>query len=567
VCADSGVPLQLRVNFDLDDLPACQAQVVSDPKQPADLAAAMRAWGARLGAEAVLTANAAQRCYGSCTTGIERSIAAALRPQTLDEVVAAVRIAAEFHTPLYPISTGKNWGYGSAVPPQDGCVVVDLSGLDRIVDMDPVLGLVTVEPGVTQHKLCAYLDGRQLPFLVPVTGAGPDCSLVGNALERGYGITPHADHFGAVTALEAVLPDGQLYRSALTELGGAAVDQAFKWGIGPYLDGLFAQSGWGIVTRMTIALARRPERIQAFLFAVEPDAGLEAAVTAVQRVLREVGGVVGPINLMNARRMLAMTVPYPYDRVDASGVLPAEAVADLAAGHRLAAWTGFGALYGNRAIVNAAATAVRRILKPISRRLRFVTPASVAAAERWLGRLPGLRNGPLVRQARTLNAAMQLVSGRPSRVSLPLAYWRAVRPAPASGDLNPARDGCGLIWYSPLVPMTPARVRRYVVMVHEHCAAHQIEPLITLTSLSERCFDSSVPLLFDRADAAATARAQACYAALLEGGKNEGFLPYRIGVQAMGWLARPGLPYWDMIAALKTAIDPRGIFSPGRYGP
>jgi hypothetical protein len=76
-----------------------------------------------------------------------------------------------------------------------------------------------------------------------------------------------------------------------------------------------------------------------------------------------------------------------------------------------------------------------------------------------------------------------------------------------------------------------------------------------------------VPLLFDRRDAAATRRAQACYMALLEAGKEEGFLPYRIGVQAMDWLVRRGLPCWDMAAALKSAIDPRGIISPGRYGP
>jgi 4-cresol dehydrogenase (hydroxylating) len=92
---------------------------------------------------------------------------------------------------------------------------------------------VTVEPGVTQQILYDYLERNRLAFLVPATGAGPHCSLVGNALERGYGITPYADHFSAVTAIEAVLPNGRIYRSALSELGGGTVDRAFKWGIGP----------------------------------------------------------------------------------------------------------------------------------------------------------------------------------------------------------------------------------------------------------------------------------------------------------------------------------------------
>ena len=89
---------------------------------------------------------------------------------------------------------------------------------------------------------------NNLPFLVPVTGAGPSCSLLGNALERGYGITPHSDHFAAVTALRAVLPSGEIYQSAIAEAGGKDVDYAYKWGVGPYLDGIFTQSSLGIVT-------------------------------------------------------------------------------------------------------------------------------------------------------------------------------------------------------------------------------------------------------------------------------------------------------------------------------
>ncbi len=531
------------------------------------LFSATQAWRQCLGEAAVVSGALAQQRYGSCTTGIERAIPAALQPKSVDDVRALVTIAGEHAVPLYPVSTGNNWGYGTAVPAGDGCVVVDLSGLDRIVEMDPQAGLVTIEPGVTQQQLSDFLKANALPFLVPVTGAGPHCSLVGNALERGYGITPYADHFAAVTAIEAILPDGRLYRSALSEHGGQAIDRAYKWGIGPYLDGLFAQAGLGVVTQMTIALAPRPERIEGFLFAVDHDSGLEPAVTAVQQVLRALGGVIGSVNLMNTHRVLAMTAPYPSDRAEAEGALPAAVVADLAVSYRVAAWTGFGALYGDPGVVKAARRAIRKILRPAVRGLRFVTPSAAAAIDRWLGRMPGVRGNRLARRARTLASAMQLIAGEPSQVALRLAYWRAgVAPDPGAA-LDPAADGCGLIWYSPLVPLSPPRVRRYVAMVGDVCARHGIEPLITLTSLSDRCFDSSVPLLFDRRDAAATRRAQACYLALLEAGKDEGFLPYRVGVQAMDWLVRPGSPYWDMVAAVKSAVDPLGIIAPGRYGP
>jgi 4-cresol dehydrogenase (hydroxylating) flavoprotein subunit len=528
---------------------------------------AVREWRARIGQPAVLDGAAAQQRYGVSTIGVERGIPAALLPRNVDEIVAIVGVARRHGIPLYPISTGHNWGYGSALPVTNGCVVLDLSGLDRIVDMDAELGLVTVEPGVTQQRLHDYLERNALPFLVPVTGAGPDCSLVGNALERGYGITPHADHFAAVTAIEAVLPNGRVYRSALSERGGAAVDRAFKWGVGPYLDGLFAQGNFAIVTRMTIALAARPERTEAFFFGIGQDDGLVPAVAAVRRILRSLGGVVGSVNLMNTRRMLAMIEPYPQAEIGASGILPTEFVAKRAETYRISAWTGLGALYGEAEIVAVARRAVRRILKPAASRLNFFGPARAASLNRVLHHIPLLRRGRLARKARALDGAMQLIAGKPSRVALPLAYWRSATPPRADAALDPARDGCGLIWYPPLVPMIPDRVRHYVDMVGAICAGHGVEPLITLTSLSDRCFDSSVPLLFDRRDANQTANAQSCYRALLDAGRNEGFLPYRLGIGSMPWLTGAEAPCWEMVAAIKAALDPHGIIAPGRYAP
>lgn len=527
---------------------------------------AMNAWRARLGEGAVMSGTAAQQIYGACTIGIERSIPAALRPSSVPEIVVIVEIARQNSIPLYPISTGHNWGYGSANPVVDGCVVLDLSRLNRIIKMDAELGLVTLQPGVTQQDLHAYLDRNGLSFLVPVTGAGPHCSIIGNALERGYGITPYVDHFAAVTAVEAVLPDGRVYRSALGELGGEAIDRVFKWGIGPYLDGLFAQGNFAVVTQMTIALAPRPERIEAFFFGVDDNAGLEWAVPAIRSALRNLGGVTGSINLMNARRVLAMIAPYPQDKIGDAEILPSELVLELAAENRISAWTGLGALYGRAGVVKAARRAVRNILKPGVRRLAFLTPRSASRLNSFLSQIPRLRNGRIAKRARALDASLQLIAGRPSQVALPLAYWRSSTISPPGGDMDPARDGCGLIWYSPLVPMKPERVRRYVEMVNEICASHRMEPLITLTSLSDRCFDSSIPLLFDRSIAHQAAHAQACYRALFEAGQREGFFPYRVSVHAMDWITRSDIPFWDVLAALKSAVDPEGIIAPGRYG-
>ena len=534
--------------------------------QSGDLAPAIEAWRARLGRDAVLDAAEAQRAYGGSTTGFQRTIMAALKPKSVEDVQAIVATALQYGVPLYPFSTGHNWGYGCSLPVRDGCAIVDLSGLKGL-EMDAERGLVTLEPGVTQGDLSDYLEAHRLPFLVPTTGAGPRCSLVGNALERGYGITPYADHFGAMMGIEAVLADGRIYRSPLGELGGDAVDRGFKWKVGPYLDGLFAQSNFGIVTRMTIALASRPERIQAFLFGVKHATDLERAALAVQQILRSLGGVVGSINLMNTRRLLSMSADYPRERVGADGILPAAVVTELAGGRKALAWTGIGALYGTASVVQAARTEVRRILAPLAGRVTFISPELASRVHRFTALIPPLRQHRLARRAKMLDLAMQVLAGRPSDVALHLAYWTSGGAVRLGQEMDPARDGCGLIWYPPLIPMRPERVRVYVDMVERICSAHRIEPLITLTSLSDRCFDSSVPLLFRRSDPDETASAQACYRALLETGRAEGFLPYRMAIDAMDWVIRPETPYWQLVSKIKSAFDPTGIIAPGRYTP
>ena len=109
-------------------------------------------------------------------------------------------------------------------------------------------------------------------------------------------------------------------------------------------------------------------------------------------------------------------------------------------------------------------------------------------------------------------------------------------------------------------------MRRYVDFVTASTRAHRFEPLITLTSLSERCFDSTVPILFDRNDPEQANRARACMAEMLEAGSREGFVPYRVGIDAMPWLESRRLTQGSLAARLRDAIDPERILAPGRYG-
>lgn len=532
-----------------------------------DLGQALQAWREALGSSAVVDGTDIPSRFRVCTSGARRSVSAVLRPASTEEVCAAVKIAAQFRVPLHPVSTGHNWGYGTALSVVQGSVVVDLARMRAVTDFDEELGVVSVEPGVTQGVLAEYLRERNAPYFVPVTGAGPSCSILANALERGYGLTPISDHASAIMGVEAVLPDGSVLRPVLADLGAPEAARVFRWGIGPYLTGLFLQGGFGIVTRMTLALTRRSEIVKAFVMSASEAATLEQLVEAIREVLRRFPGIVGGINLMNSHRVLAMSAPYPRARLGPDGLIPNAVIDELRRGHGIGTWTVYGTLYATKGVAAAAQSEIKRLLKPLAARLLFVSRPMANMLRAVATRLPPGMRSRLAPAAATLASSLELVEGQPNETALPLAYWLSEGHRQGSGDLDPARDGCGLIWYSPIVPMRPGDVRQYVDHLVLTTRKHGFEPLITLTSVSDRCFDSSVPLLFDRNSEFAMERARRCYMDLLESGRKRGVLPYRVHVDAMDWLTSQPSAHWQVTRWVKKALDEHDILSPGRYSP
>ncbi len=511
----------------------------------------------------------AEALYGACTTGASRIIPMAIQIQNRDELLSVLKIARENQVAVYPTSSGKNWGYGTSNPVENFCILLDLSRMNKILDFNADLGTLRIEPGVTQAQLQNYMKEQGYDFLVPSTGAGPHASLMGNLLERGFGITPHADHFGALLALEAVLATGEIYRSTLSDAGCEELNQNFKWGLGPYLDGLFAQSGFGIVTQATIALMRRPQTCEAFIFTLKSDVDLTAASEALKRLSQNLPGVLGGMNLMNAHRMLAMSAPYPTQEVASGQTLNSKQILDLRKKYKVEAWTGIGGLYGTRSVVHAAKKEIRKILKPFAKQVKFVSPKTMSTLNLLTRILPTIFvESKLEILKQRLQRLLDVVLGNPTEAALPLAYWRTGKKYIPGQNHNIAQDNCGLIWYSPLVINQPESVQTYVKFVRSVCKRFGMEPLITLTTLSERVFDSTIPLLFNRQNQEETRRAQACYQALLKEGQALGYFPYRLGIEQMDQVTgQKDSVSWQMVAKIKRALDPQNIISPGRYSP
>ncbi len=529
------------------------------------LQAALQEWQQLLGTDRVLHGADIPPRFLADTSAAQRRVPAVLKIADSAQVPAVMRIAQAHKVAVHPVSTGNNWGYGSALPAAAEAVILDMSGLQAIKHFDAELGVITVEPGVTQAALAEFLDRNGHRYMVPVTGAGPSCSVLANALERGYGVTPYVDHFGAVTDLEAVLADGSIYRSALREAGGDELARLFKWGIGPYVNGLFSQSGFGVVTSASILLAPRPEACKVCIFNLKSDDLLEEAVSRIHHLLGSLPGIVGGLNLMNRHRVLAMTAPYPpADQLDAQGLIPPELVAQLGAQYQIAPWTGFATLYGPRRVVAAAQKEIRQALKGVASRLVFLSPQNVRLIAALAARLPGPIGQRLGKTAGTLRQSLELVQGRPNETALPLAYWRAGVAQPPHGR-HPARDACGLLWYAPLVPMRGPDIRRFIDFATNELRRHGLEPLVTLTSQGDRLFDSTIPLLFNLKDAAAQDAASRCLAQLIEKGQQLGFYPYRLHVDAMKSHSERHPLSARFIGQLRGALDPDDLLAPGRY--
>ena len=190
----------------------------------------------------------------------ERTASAAVAPDNADQVVELVKVANRYRIPIYPISTGKNLGYGGAAPSLAGSVVFDLKRMNRIVEIDERNGYVVVEPGVSYFDLYNYIQEKGLKLWIdcPSPGWG---SVLGNALDGGVGVTlaPYRNHFGAHCGIEVVLPNGRMMRTGMGALPGAKTWQQFKPGFGPRIDGLFKQSNFGVVTKMGLWLMPPPE--------------------------------------------------------------------------------------------------------------------------------------------------------------------------------------------------------------------------------------------------------------------------------------------------------------------
>src|SRR5271163_1895190 len=185
---------------------------------------------------------------------------AALAPDSVEQVQQIVRIANKYKIPLWTVSTGKNLAYGGSAPRLSGSVVLDLKRMNRILEVNDRNHYALVEPGVSYFDLYRYIQEKGLKLWVDVPDPGWG-SPIGNSLDRGGGYLTamYRNHFDSHCGMEVVLANGEILRTGMGAMPGAQTWQQYKSGFGPWIDGMFSQSNFGVVTKMGFWLMPQPD--------------------------------------------------------------------------------------------------------------------------------------------------------------------------------------------------------------------------------------------------------------------------------------------------------------------
>jgi len=259
----------------------------------------------------------------------DMSFVARVRPKsvvkvkTADEIQQLIKWANEAKTPLVPVSSGPPHFRGDTVPGTGGAVIVDLSGMKRIIRVDARNRVAMVEPGVNFIELIPILAREGLRLNLPLLPRKTK-SVVASMLDREPVIMPlfQWDIQDPLTCIEVVFGSGDLFRTGSAAGPGTleqqwAAKQAQVNPMGPGQTDIArivqgSQGTMGIVTWATVRCEKIPKMQKPFIIgAAEP----EKLIELVYRMLWL--KIVDECIIVNGTALAAMvtTSPEQYSRL------------------------------------------------------------------------------------------------------------------------------------------------------------------------------------------------------------------------------------------------------------
>jgi 4-cresol dehydrogenase (hydroxylating) flavoprotein subunit len=253
----------------------------------------------------------------------------------------------------------------------------------------------------------------------------------------------------------------------------------------------------------------------------------------------------------------------------------------LAEEQGLTLWTFVGGIYGTRQQVKAHKSEISKYLSPLGR-LIYVDDTS----QKWLNmvvlgvRKPGVQ-GVFYRalksfshlfvtklSSETMESLLSLypiLKGKPNEGILAAAYFKNKERQPAE-NLDPARDGCGLLWFAPILPAIGLEIQAFVEQIKQICAVNKFETAVLLIQVNPRTFLVLVPLFYRRENDEEAERAQKTSDELCGLLRRHNYQQYRCSTPYMETILDGNPSYRHLMEQIKQALDPNQVIAPGRYG-
>ncbi|MGI9553610.1 MAG: FAD-linked oxidase C-terminal domain-containing protein [Thermodesulfobacteriota bacterium] len=193
-------------------------------------------------------------------------------PSTTEQVSEIIKLCYEYDIPFVPRGAGTGLS-GGALPDKDG-ILISLSKMNKILEIDIPNRLVVVEPGVVNRWVSEAVDEYGY-YYAPDPSSQIVCTIGGNIAENSGGV--HCLKYGVTTnhvlGIEMVLPDGEV-----VEIGGKTIDS-------PGYDLLSIVVGseglLGIVTKVILKITRKPQTIKTLFASYDKIEDAGASVSGI----------------------------------------------------------------------------------------------------------------------------------------------------------------------------------------------------------------------------------------------------------------------------------------------
>ncbi len=202
--------------------------------------------------------------------------ACVVKPKTAKAVQELVKLANETKTALIPVSSGPPHFRGDTVPGTGGAIVVDLSGMKKILNVDRARRVAMVEPGVTFGELIPAAEKEGIRLNMPLLPRATK-TVVGSLLEREPVTMPKYqwDVSDPLACIEVYFGNGDEFRTGQAA-GPGNIEEQWKTGAvqkAPYGPGIAslhrlvqgAQGTMGIVTWASMRCEILPSLEEAFV--------------------------------------------------------------------------------------------------------------------------------------------------------------------------------------------------------------------------------------------------------------------------------------------------------------